>query len=636
MSEKFIHIAKAFGLYFILLLALIIGINLINSNISETYGAMLSIGLFLAIFVAAYFYKLWDDKNKPDPEPATEQQQWEVLEPMPGWETNPFKSHGSADWDNPKDFRARPDSRRKVADKSKGSLYIGGGLADHYLHSLTHAVTVAGSGQGKGTSVILPNLLSKPTCSWLILDPKGENAMISARFHKERGQKVVILDPWNEQERLGATHGIVRMGFNPLAFVKGNPDELVESCNVIAAMLVPDQKTNDPFWNSRSRALIKTYLIFLLATRGEEEHHLGTLYKWLRLPLEIRNRLWDDMENSDALNGIIQASIGEFSAFGRDSKTLDSIIATAQDCTTFLESLPMQQALQRNHFNPYDLTSGKMTVYVCLPERFFSTHSRWLRLVVGVCLKACNYRPNNRVNFLLDEFAILGKMQDVENAFAFARGQNICMWIFVQSLTQLNDIYGEQGASTFLANARLRQFFGILDYPTQKYVSDYLGDTTVKVRTKTKSQTSSESNTRSKGETTGKSSGGSSGMNSSSSSWGSSSGNSESYSSGHSNSSSETENEQYITRKLLTPEEVGKTEEIITFIDSQKFKINRVPYWKDATQVPLIERPYMPNNINDWRIFCHEIWGKRKKNIAINFADMGRADMPKVRPGQRV
>lgn len=33
------------------------------------------------------------------------------------------------------------------------------------------------------------------------------------------------------------------------------------------------------------------------------------------------------------------------------------------------------------------------------------------------------------------------------------------------------------------------------------------------------------------------------------------------------------------THRLLTPEEVGKTKEIIKLLDSQKFKINRVPYF---------------------------------------------------------
>lgn len=629
VRKKIVYFASALALYLIVLFGLITFQSFTDLGRESHYsGAVVSIYILAGVFGFLLLYNKFFIADLVKPEaPKVEGQNFEYyVPPMPTWETNPFKSHGSADWDNPKDFRDRPDSRSKVKVKTGGSIYIGGGLSRNYLHSLTHVVTVAGSGQGKGACVILPNLLSKPNSSWFVLDPKGENAKITARYQKENGQKVVILDPWNEQERLGATHKIPRMGFNPLDFVKGNPEEMVESCGVIASMLVPDRRGDDPFWNNRARALIKTYLMFLIAGyHNTKEHHLGTLYKWLRLPFETRQRLWEDMANCDALHGIVKTSINEFASFGKDSKTMESIFATALDCTTFLESLPLQQSLERNHFNPYELTSGKMTVYLCLPERFLMTHNRWLRLVVGVCLKACNYRPNNRVHFLLDEFAILGKMQDVENAFAFARGQNIGMWIFVQSLTQLNDIYGEQAAAAFLANARLRQFFGILDAPTQKYVSDYLGDTTIKVKTKNKTESSGQSNSSSTGKNEGKSSGGSTGGEGSVN-WGNSSGTNESYSSGWTNSSSNTESEQYITRKLLTPEEVGKTKEIITLLDSQKFKINRVPYWKDATDIPLNERPYMPNNQSDWQNFWHEVCKNKGKDIAINFSEMGRPD----------
>lgn len=92
-----------------------------------------------------------------------------------------------------------------------------------------------------------------------MLDPKGEIAIITAKWQSQQGQKVVILDPGNEQKRLGAAHGIEPMGFNPLAFVKGNPDEMPESCGVIAEMLIPDKPTsNDSYWESHARALVKT------------------------------------------------------------------------------------------------------------------------------------------------------------------------------------------------------------------------------------------------------------------------------------------------------------------------------------------------------------------------------------------
>lgn len=533
-------------------------------------------------------YKLYTLMPQQEPQP----QGYPEMPKRPGT-GNGDNTHGSANWSDVNEIDSLFNDGVKERWDGEG-YYIG---ESRNLRKLTHAVTVAGSGQGKGVCLVLPNLLKIPTCSWFVMDPKGENASITAAWQKSRGQKVVILDPWDEQTRLNASHGIRSTGFNPLSFIQSNPYELPESCGLIADMLVPDKPRGDQYWDSRARALIKTYLMHLLTIRPKSEHHLGTIYRWLRYPLSEREALWKEMYNNGAYDNLVRSGIGEFLGFNSESNTLPSIVSTAQDATTFLESLHLRASLEQNEFDPYELTNGKTTVYLCLPERFLHSHSRWLRLVVGVCLKACNYRPNKRVNFLLDEFAILGKMQDVERAFAFARGQNISMWILVQSLTQLIDTYGEHAANTFLSNARLRQFFGVYDLHTQKYLSEYLGDTTVQSITKNQSTTE----TKTTGTSTGKSSGATDGTGlegRSSTSTGKNDGKSESTST----AKTEATTEASMSRRLLTNEEIGKYSDIITLIDGYKFSIARIPYWKNIYQAWQDgDFTYYPKDEKAWR-----------------------------------
>ncbi len=78
-----------------------------------------------------------------------------------------------------------------------GKVVLGGahgrmvGVADN-----RHLMTVAGSRTGKGTSVIVPNLLVYPG-SVLVLDPKGENATLTARRRAEGlGHDVYVIDPF--------------------------------------------------------------------------------------------------------------------------------------------------------------------------------------------------------------------------------------------------------------------------------------------------------------------------------------------------------------------------------------------------------------------------------------------------------
>lgn len=518
----------------------------------------------------------------------------QILSKMPELVKSAGTSHGSATWESPRDINLLYNGGENYALDSPG-YYIGAGLK---LKKQMHAITFAAPGEGKGVSLILPNLLCKPHNSWFVLDPKGENAMITARFQKQSGQRVVILDPWNEQKRLGATHGIEPTGFNPLAFAKSNPDEMPESCAVIAEMLVPDNpNTKDEYWPSRARTLIKTYLLHIMTELPEDEQHLGTLYKWLRLDHDERAKLWVDMKFNTAIDGAVQAGINQFYGMNPWDGPLPSIISTAQDNTEFLESAPLRKSLASNEFDPYDLTDGETTLYLCLPERFIKSHARWLRLVVGVCLKACNYRPRKRINFLLDEFAILGKMQDVQQAYAFSRGQLVSVWAFAQSLNQLQEIYGEHGANGFMASSGLRQFFGVYDLPTQKYLSEYLGETTIEQLIKSESRTEGTSKSTSTGWSSG--SGSSYGAGGSSTSY--NSGRSGGTQDGTSTSRTQSVNRQYMGRRLLTAEEIGRASPIITLLETHKYQLPRLPYW-DSIYAAFREGRYLyyPKSENDW------------------------------------
>ncbi len=81
-----------------------------------------------------------------------------------------------------------------------GGLFMGRSLYNRLLHvelkDDRHMMTIAGSRGGKGVSVIIPNLLSFDG-SVLCIDPKGENAKITARRRREMGQDVFIVDPFH-------------------------------------------------------------------------------------------------------------------------------------------------------------------------------------------------------------------------------------------------------------------------------------------------------------------------------------------------------------------------------------------------------------------------------------------------------
>jgi type IV secretion system protein VirD4 len=82
------------------------------------------------------------------------------------------------------------------------------------------------------------------------------------------------------------------------------------------------------------------------------------------------------------------------------------------------------------------------------------------------------------VLFVLDEFASLGHMRQIEDAAGQIAGYGVKLWPILQDLGQLKALYKERW-ETFMGNAGILQFFGNNDLTTLEWVSKRLGSTTV-------------------------------------------------------------------------------------------------------------------------------------------------------------
>jgi type IV secretion system protein VirD4 len=121
------------------------------------------------------------------------------------------------------------------------------------------------------------------------------------------------------------------------------------------------------------------------------------------------------------------------------------------------------------------------SIYLILPSDRLEAYARWLRLMIACSLLAiarARGQSKERVLFLLDEFAHLGKMHPVQRDVGLAGGFGVTFWLIVQDLSQLRSTYGDTWP-TFLANADVLQAFGTNDWDTAEYLSKMTGDATI-------------------------------------------------------------------------------------------------------------------------------------------------------------
>jgi type IV secretion system protein VirD4 len=341
-------------------------------------------------------------------------------------------------------------------------------------------LTVAGTRAGKGTNIILQNLLMpwlfKKT-SFVVIDPKGELAAISANAQRRAGRKVVILNPWN-------LLSLQNSGYNPLDILKSDPLHLVDDVAMIAESIVPtgNEGSEGEHFQDRARAFISTLLLHLVTSMPNEDRHLGTLWQWLRLDQTAWVELLADMMLNDDphVGDIVKAGANEIASLMKNSdREYGSVISTAQKCTDFIKSPSLRKSMQgSDDFSSADLASGNVTVYLCIPFDQIKSYSAWLRLVVTSLMRSVVRNPKEEVCFLIEEAAAFGYHSEIAMALGAYAGFGIHVWSIFQTLVQIKNIYGDNWEN-FIANCSVRHFFNISDNFSADYISSMFGQTSI-------------------------------------------------------------------------------------------------------------------------------------------------------------
>lgn len=89
---------------------------------------------------------------------------------------------------------------------------------------------------------------------------------------------------------------------------------------------------------------------------------------------------------------------------------------------------------------------------------------------------------NKRILFLIDEFPALGKLSLFQEALAYIAGYGLKTLLIVQSINQLEDIYGKN--NSIIDNCRTQLYFTPNDKDTPKMISDMMGNKTERIITR--------------------------------------------------------------------------------------------------------------------------------------------------------
>lgn len=345
-----------------------------------------------------------------------------------------------------------------------------------------HLCTVAGNRAGKGRGLLIPNLLTYPG-SMLVIDPKGDLATETAAYRaKVLGQKVFILDPFEASSARGSASS-----FNPLQWIdRSDVDGMIITASLIADALIVMTGEQDPHWSETGKQFLEAVILHVLVSAEYEgRRDLATVHRIVAVDCED-DGFAERMGTSTAAQGAIAA--GAIAFYSKSEKERSGVISTLRRHLHFLSYPKMQRVLRDGPFDLGMLQREPVTLYLSLPAMMMGPCAGWLRLFMNLILNTfeANQRRRDfqhqtgghRVLAIIDEAAVLGRLERLEVAIGQVAGLGLKLWTIWQDLNQPAAIYGKRWES-FLGNASVLTFFGNNDQFTLDYIEKRLGQTLV-------------------------------------------------------------------------------------------------------------------------------------------------------------
>jgi type IV secretion system protein VirD4 len=340
---------------------------------------------------------------------------------------------------------------------------------------------------GKGVSFVIPNLLNWPE-SCVVLDIKLENFRLTSKFRADHGQAVYLFAPFAEDYK---THR-----WNPLDGISRNPTFRVGDLHTLASSLYPALPGDkDAFWQDTAKNLFLGLALMVMEspelpfTLGEILRQSGGQGKGLKeyIADRINKRIVDEKPYSgdclDALHRFMSAS----------DNTLANIITTFSAPLLVFANPLVDAATSASDFDIAKVRDRKMSIYIGIQPNRLAEASLLINVLfsqlININTKELPSKDSHRLQCLLimDEFTAIGKVAVLAKANAFIAGYNLRLLTIIQSVAQLESVYGANDARTLITNHAMQVLFTPREQKDANAYSEMLGYYTLKATSKGRS-----------------------------------------------------------------------------------------------------------------------------------------------------
>lgn len=378
-----------------------------------------------------------------------------------GIEAGTKKDKGYNRWATDKEFKKDLVKILPTDEKiEKGGIPLINNGSEIWIDSSGyHNMIIGSTGSGKSQALSFPfiRVMAKAGESMIVTDPKGELYEQTANELKERGYNVIVLnfrDPQNGN------------CWNPFSipyklFKEGKEDKAIELLEDLAKNILYDEssKGQDPFWENSSADYFTGLAYALFQDATEDQVNINSINYMASVG---ENKLGGTTYIKEYFSEKSQDSteyIKANSTINAPTDTKGSILSVFnQKIQLFSSRKNLSEMLAHSDFDMEDIGRKKTAVFIVIQDEKKTYHS-----LVTIFLKQCyetlvrvaqetGGKLKYRTNFLMDEFANMPPLSDVDAMVSAARSRNIKLSFIIQNFSQLNDVYGKEKAETIRGN----------------------------------------------------------------------------------------------------------------------------------------------------------------------------------------
>ncbi|MBQ7775167.1 MAG: type IV secretory system conjugative DNA transfer family protein [Lachnospiraceae bacterium] len=318
----------------------------------------------------------------------------------------------------------------------------------------SHTMIYGATGSKKTRMFAMPTLgiFARGNESFVVTDPKGELYERTAGDVSTYGYNVQCMNLRNFMEGFS---------WNPLSlpyeyYHNGKKAKAMEFVAEMASMIIGEASPEDSFWVNTGRDVFGGFILLLFELANKDECNLRSLAVVWNHYLQNRKSAIRFIKENYA-NTIIYQKISSLD--NQSERTVGSIEAFINMGLNKLSvNEEFMDFLSKEGSDLEELVEEKMAIYLVIPDENKTYHfvvSLFLEQLYEVLIHKAQREPNQRlprrVNFLIDEFGNIPKIDNMEAMITAARSRNIRFHLIVQGMKQLKQKYGE-GAEIITGN----------------------------------------------------------------------------------------------------------------------------------------------------------------------------------------